>query len=73
MLGQTIRDMTDPNPKVRQEVVAWMVSDDFEAVCHMANAHPYDIRDQLYALYSMPLPLAQKYGRKLREQIVECP
>jgi hypothetical protein len=73
VLGQTIRDVCDNDPKVRHEVVCWMLTEDFDVVCGLAHAHAEDIREQLYNLATMAPALAKKFGRELREKIVECP
>lgn len=69
MIGQSVRDIYEGDDKARAEVFTWMVSSDFDTVCSMANVHAEDMRDQMVALSDLPLTLAKKYGRILREKI----
>lgn len=69
MIGQGVRDIYEGDPKARAEVFSWMVSRDFDTVCSLANVHPRDMREQMVALSDLPLSLAKKYGRLLRERI----
>ena len=69
MIGQSVRDIYEGDPKARAEVFLWLASDDFDTVCHLANVHPFDMRDQMMALANLSLPLAKKYGRVLREKV----
>ena len=69
MIGQSVRDIYEGDDKARAEVFVWMVSGDFDTVCSLANVHTEDMRDQMVALSDLPIALAKKYGRILREKI----
>jgi hypothetical protein len=69
VIGQGVRDIYEGNPKARAEVFTWLASHDFDTVCDLANVHPRDMREQMVALSSLPISLAKKYGRLLRERI----
>lgn len=71
VIGQSVRDIYEGDEKARAEVFGWMVSADFDTVCSMANVHSEDMRDQMVALSDLPIALAKKYGRILREKINE--
>jgi hypothetical protein len=71
VIGQSVRDIYEGDPKARAEVFVWLVSGDFDTVCTLANVHTADMREQMVALSDLPIPLAKKYGRVLREKINE--
>jgi hypothetical protein len=73
VLGQTICDISDNDPRVRQDVFLWMCSEDFDIVCGFADVHVEDMREQLVRLSVLPPILAKKYGRSLRKKITACP
>lgn len=70
VIGQSIRDIYEGDPKARAEVFVWLVSSDFVTVCDLANVHAEDMREQMVTLSDMPLGLARKYGRLLRGHVV---
>ena len=63
--------MYEGDQTTRQEVFFWMASRDFETVCDYAEVHAQDIRNELMALSALPNTLAKKFGRMLREKIIE--
>lgn len=69
VIGQSVRDIYEGDEKARAEVFGWMVSPDFDVVCDLANVHAEDMKDQMVALSDLPIALAKKYGRILREKI----
>jgi hypothetical protein len=69
VIGQSVRDIYEGDNKARNEVFVWLVSPDFDTVCSLANVHAPDMREQMVALSDLPLSLAKKYGRVLREKI----
>lgn len=69
MIGQSVRDIYDGDDRAREEVFVWLVSPDFDTVCNLANVHTEDMREQMTALSELPIALARKYGRLLREKI----
>jgi hypothetical protein len=69
VIGQGVRDIYEGNLKARSEVFVWLVSDDFDTVCDLADIHPHDMREQIMALSDLPISLAKKYGRLLRDRI----
>lgn len=71
VLGQCVRDIYDGDQTTRQEVFFWIASKDFETVCDYAEVHSDDIREELMALSALPNALAKKFGRMLREKIIE--
>lgn len=70
VLGQNVRDLYDIDQGVRSRAIVWIVSPDFEVVCDMADVHPSDMREQMYALSTLSLGLARKFGRQLRTKLV---
>lgn len=71
VLGQSVRDLYEGDPKHRKEVFVWLASNDFVTVCDLADVHAPDMREQLAALASLPEQLSKKYGRLLRAKITE--
>lgn len=69
-LGQAIRDLYSHDTRIRQEVIEWLVTPDFEEVCDYADVEPGGMREQLYNLARMPVALARKYGDDLRRKVV---
>jgi hypothetical protein len=73
VLGQNVRDLYDGDPRIRQDAMVWIVTDDFEMVCDLADVHPADMREQMYALSQLSMGLAKKFGRQLRSKLVDNP
>jgi len=69
VIGQGIRDIYEGDPRAREEVFGWLVSPDFDTVCDLANVHVEDMRQQMTMLAELPIALAKKYGRLLREKV----
>jgi hypothetical protein len=69
VIGQGVRDIYEGDPRAREEVFVWLVSKDFDTVCDLAEVHAGDMREQLTTLSGLPIALAKKYGRLLRERI----
>lgn len=69
VIGQSVRDIYEGDPRARDEVFAWLASPDFDTVCYLANVHVEDMRNQMTTLAGLPISLAKKYGRLLREKI----
>ena len=69
VIGQGVRDIYEGDPRARAEVFVWLVSRDFDTVCNLANVHTGDMREQMTALSDLPIALAKKYGRLLRDRI----
>jgi hypothetical protein len=71
VIGQAVRDIYDGDEKSRAEVFIWLSGGDFDTVCDLANVHTVDMREQMTALADLPHSLAKKYGRLLREKIIQ--
>lgn len=69
-MGQNVRDLYDIDQGVRARAIVWIVSPDFETVCDLAEVHPDDMREQMYALSNLSIGLARKFGRQLRAKLV---
>lgn len=54
----------------RNQVINWLKSKDFEEVCDHADVDSEQMRLQLASLCRLPCPLAKKYGKMLRDQIM---
>lgn len=70
VIGQAIRDVYCGTPKDVVEVVRWLDTDWFDAVCGMADVHPSDMRQQIAALTTLPKNLRTKYGMLLRQKVI---
>lgn len=70
VLGQAIRDVYR-NDNARREVIIWLKSKDFDEVCDYAEVEPMQMKEQIAALCRLPLPLAKKYGKKLRDHVMQ--
>lgn len=53
----------------RSDVAAWVVTKDYEAVCHMAYVDPDIMREQIVNLLAMPRRLAMKYAIPLCQRL----
>lgn len=71
VLAQAVRDLYCGEPKHRTEAIRWIASKDFVTVCDFANVEPNDMREQLKDLAGLPEMLARKYGKLLRDKIME--
>lgn len=69
-MGQAVRDIYEGDPRARREVLIWTKSKDFEMVCECAYMHGEDMREQLHDLAKLSEGLAKKFGRMLRDRIV---
>lgn len=70
MLAQAIRDSYDPDQHVRNGIMRWLRTPDFETVCDMAFVEPDNMRDQIEQLvHSKPI-IAKHYGQQLRMAIL---
>jgi len=47
VIAQTFYDLMKPDERKRNEVIAWMDSDDFDFVCSLAQLEPDDVRNAL--------------------------
>jgi hypothetical protein len=54
----------------RNQVIRWLASPDFDEVCDHANVDTAQMREQIASLCRLPLPLAKKYGKMLRDMIM---
>ena len=70
-MGQAIRDVYQGDIAERAEVIRWLRSNDFVVVCEYAHAEPEQMRQQIAALCELPISLAKKYGKMLRDKVVE--
>lgn len=66
--GQAVKDCYG-SKKVRQEVIDWLISDDYVTVCNMAVLPAYDLREQMYNLLDMPCNVCVKYANILAKAI----
>jgi hypothetical protein len=71
VLAQAVRDLYCGEPKHRLEALQWVASKDFETVCDFASIEVDDMREQLKDLAALPDILAKKYGKMLRDKIME--
>lgn len=54
----------------RNQVIRWLASPDFDEVCDHANVDTAQMREQIASLCRLPLPLAKKYGKMLRDMVM---
>ncbi len=71
VLAQSVRDIYGEEPKQRLDVIRWLKSRDFETVCDFAHVEVISMRQQMAALVALPIPLARKYGKILRDRIMD--
>jgi hypothetical protein len=71
VLGQAIYDIYHGDDHHRSEVLRWLKSPDFPTICELAEVHVSDTKQQLTALFALPKNLSIKYGKLLREKIME--
>ncbi len=71
VLAQAIRDIYGSDLSPRLEVIRWLQTKDFETVCEFAHVEPMSMREQLMALIELPTDLARKYGKLLRDKVME--
>lgn len=55
----------------RNQVIRWLASKDFDEVCEYANIDTEQMREQIASLCRLPLPLAKKYGKMLRDCVMQ--
>lgn len=70
VLAQSVRDIYGGEMKPRLEVIRWLKTKDFDTVCDCAEVEITSMREQLAALTALPVPLARKYGKLLRDKIM---
>lgn len=70
VLAQAVKDVYSGDTGARMEVIRWLKSEDFDVVCEFAEVDIPSMREQLASLIALPLPLARKYGKPLRDQIM---
>jgi hypothetical protein len=63
--------MYSDKPSERMDVLKWLKTRDFDTVCDFAHVEPSTMREQLAALAALPYPLARKYGKMLKDKIME--
>lgn len=73
VLGQSIRDISDSNERVRKEALRWVLTPDFQTVCDYAFVDPESLKEQIANLATMSIALARKYGNALRAEIEQAP
>lgn len=71
VLAQAVRDIYSTEMKERLEALRWLKSKDFNTVCDMAEVEPGTMREQLATLATLTPALAAKYGKLLRDKIME--
>lgn len=71
VLAQAVRDLYSGDTGERLEALRWLKSKDFETVCDFAEVEHTSMREQLVQLASFPHQLARKYGKLLRDKIME--
>jgi len=70
VLAQAISDIYSGKPCHRNEVIHWLAEDDFDTVCDHAHVEAEEMREQIAALCRLPIPLAKKYGKMLRNYVM---
>ena len=70
VVGQSIRDMYLGDEKLREEILRWLTTEDFEVVCGMASIPYFDVKKQILNLSQMSSKLSRKYGRILYAQVM---
>ena len=70
VLAQAVRDTYCGGTGPRGEIIRWLKTKDFEIVCEFADVEPTSMREQIATLLTIPEPLAQKYGKLLRDKIM---
>lgn len=70
-MAQSVRDLYGGTPKERTDVIIWLKSPDFDVVCEFAHIEPVQMREQFLNLATMPTNLCRKYGKLLRDKIME--
>lgn len=71
VLSQAIKDIYSGGTGERRDVILWMKSRDFDEVCDHACVDPENMRIQMRNLAEMPQMLAKKYGKPLRNCIMD--
>jgi len=69
VIAQAIVD-TYGQDRYRTKVIYWLNSPDFNEVCDYANVDSEQMRKQIASICTLPPPLAKKYGKMLRDQIM---
>lgn len=70
VLSQALKDLYGTNPKDRMEVLKWLKTTDFDAVCDFACVEVASMREQFVNIAGMPWQLARKYGKNLSDLIM---
>jgi len=69
VMCQAIRDIVNGSESARNEVVHWLVSDDFKEICHHAQVDPDEYRIQIANLYRCSPALMVYYAKKLTQEL----